>query len=55
MLGKRAGCSSLLDKRLDKLPVTYQLLERICESVEMFQMRRIKLVAERLSEEKGSF
>lgn len=35
--------------------MTYSLLKKICESVEEHQMRRIKFVAERLNEEKGSF
>ena len=55
ILGRRTGYSSLLDKHIKRLPMTSQLLEQICESVEMFQMRRIKIVAEQLYEKKGSF
>ena len=55
LLGNRTGFSSLLYNNIEKLPLTSQLLEKICESVEEYQIRRIKLVAERLNEEKGSF
>lgn len=46
MLGKRTGYTSMLDKHIEKLPITSQLLVEICESVEMFQMRRIKLLVQ---------
>ncbi len=54
-LGNRTGFSSLLYRNIEKLPMTSQMLERVCESVDMFQMRRIKIVAEQLYEKNGSF
>lgn len=55
LLGKKAGCNSLLYKNIDNLPQTSLILEQICESIEEYQIRRIKFVAERLYKEKGSF
>lgn len=52
LLGKRAGCSSLVYKCIRKLPNTSFLLEKICEGVEEYQIRRIKLVTEQLYEDK---
>lgn len=51
LLGKRAGCSSLVYKCIRKLPNTSLLLEQICEGVEEYQIRRIKLVTEQLYED----
>ena len=42
MFGKKLNCRSLLEKKLDKLLVTRQYLDDICESVEEYQIRRIK-------------
>lgn len=55
LLGKRTGYRSLLDKHIEKLPMTSQLLKQICESIEDFQKRRIKIVAEQLYKNNGSF
>lgn len=51
LLGKRAGCSSLVYKCLDKMSQTNLLLNQVCESVEEYQIRRIELVAEQLYED----
>jgi len=53
LIGQRTGYSSLLYSYIDKLPKTSKLLNEICETVEEFQIRRIKFVAERLYENKG--
>jgi hypothetical protein len=49
-IGRRLGKLSLLDKRLDKLPKTEEVLNEVVESVEQFQIRRIKLIASQLKE-----
>ncbi len=53
LIGQRTGYGSLLYRYIDKLPKTSKLLNEICETVEKFQMRRIKFVTERLYEDKG--
>lgn len=53
LIGIRTGYSSLLYNYIDKLPKTSELLNEICETVEEFQIRRLKLVAEQLYEDKG--
>ncbi|WP_083517306.1 TnsD family Tn7-like transposition protein [Alicyclobacillus shizuokensis] len=41
-IGKRIGCLSLLEKHLSKMPQTKSYLESVRETVEDFQIRRIK-------------
>ena len=41
-IGTTIGCKALLEKHLDKLPQTKAYLESVTETVEDFQIRRIK-------------
>lgn len=41
-IGKRTGLLALLEKHLDKLPLTRQYLESVVETTEAFQMRRVE-------------
>lgn len=43
-LGKALGVLSVLEKRIDKLPITKEYLNKILESVEEFQLRRCKKI-----------
>jgi len=43
-VGRLLGSSSLIDKKLDKLPRTRQLVTTACESVEQFQLRRLQRI-----------
>ncbi|MGJ7922799.1 hypothetical protein [Neobacillus sp. LXY-4] len=40
LLGKRLGILAILERHLEKLPITKRLLEQITESVQQFQIRR---------------
>ncbi|NKX14545.1 TnsD family Tn7-like transposition protein [Bacillus cereus] len=51
-IGRRANCKSLLERHLDKLLKTKNLLEVVCESIEDFQIRRIRYVITKLALEK---
>lgn len=53
-IGKLINRLSLLEKKLDKLPLTKKFLNEVCESVEEFQKRRIKWVVEQLEIEELS-
>lgn len=50
-LGKLTKRSSLLEKKLHKLPKTKEFINNIIESVEEFQIRRIKRTVEQLDKE----
>ncbi|WP_072874544.1 TnsD family Tn7-like transposition protein [Alicyclobacillus tolerans] len=50
-IGKRIGCLSLLEKHLGKMPQTRLYLESVKESVEDFQMRRIKWAIQEIESE----
>lgn len=54
VLGKRTGMSASLDININKLPFTKAYLESVTESVEEFQIRRIRLVCCELYKSKGS-
>ncbi|WP_019228242.1 TnsD family Tn7-like transposition protein [Sedimentibacter sp. B4] len=54
LLGNRTGLSGLIYNNIEKLPMTSHLLEKICESVEEYQIRRIKMVAKQLYENEGA-
>ncbi|MBM7616165.1 TnsD family Tn7-like transposition protein [Alkaliphilus hydrothermalis] len=45
-LGKSLGLLSMLEKNLDKLPKSKAYLEEILESVEVFQLRRTKIIVD---------
>ncbi len=49
-IGKEIGVSMLLQKHLDKLPKTKIILDNICETIEEFQIRRIRYVTQKLLE-----
>ncbi|WP_410986576.1 TnsD family transposase [Bacillus cereus] len=51
-IGRRASCKSLLERHLDKLLKTARLLDVVCESIEDFQIRRIRYVIKQLILEK---
>ena len=51
-IGRRLGMLSNLDKYIDKMPQTKKVLNENVESLEQFQIRRIKYVASRLRENK---
>ncbi|EKN70401.1 TnsD family transposase [Schinkia azotoformans] len=51
-IGRRIGMLSTLDKYIDKMPQTKKVLNENVESLEQFQIRRIKYVASRLRENK---
>ncbi len=54
LLGKRTGKSATLEINLDKLPITKAYIDGIIESVEDFQIRRVRKICEQLYETKGS-
>ncbi len=54
ILGKRTGMSATLDINIDKLPLTNAFLKDVCESIESFQIRRVKRICMLLLTEKGS-
>lgn len=47
-IGRRIGRLSLIDKQLEKLPKTKRELDRVVETTEQFQIRRIDLSIEEL-------
>lgn len=49
-IGKKIGELSLLQKHLNKLPKTKKLLGDVIESIEEFQIRRVKYVAQQIRE-----
>lgn len=53
LIGTKLGKKALLEKHIGKLPRTQKYFYCILESVEQFQMRRIKLVCQQLFIEKG--
>lgn len=54
VLGKRTGMSAALDININKLPFTKAYLESVTESVEEFQIRRIRWVCCKLYKSEGS-
>lgn len=52
-IGRKIGKLPILENELDKLPLTEKLLNDLCESINDFQMRRIRYVSEQLFAEKG--
>jgi hypothetical protein len=50
LIGRETNNLSLLQKHLNKLPQTKKLIEKDYETVEEFQIRRVKYVAEKLRE-----
>jgi len=55
ILGKRTGKSAALDMNMDKLPRTKAYIGHIVETIEDFQIRRIREICKQLYESKGSF
>lgn len=53
-LGKVAGVSAVLDKKLNKLPKTEKYLNQIVETVEEFQVRRCKNIVDDKLENKDN-
>lgn len=51
LLGRKANCDSSLKKDLDKLPETSLLLNKICEDMETFHTRKIRLMVQELDSE----
>jgi len=43
-IGKKIGHLTLLQRHIDKLPETKALIDKYCESIEDFQIRRVKYV-----------
>jgi hypothetical protein len=50
-IGKELGLTYLLRNNLDKLPLTKKLLVSVCEDVDSFRARRIRLAVNRLKDE----
>ncbi len=50
-IGTLTGLKALLEKKLDKLPLTKAYLKKVVESVEMFQERRIRWAIDRLNKQ----
>lgn len=50
-IAKRIGKLALLDKHKDKLPVTMAILSNHLETVDQFQIRRIRWAAEQMHDE----
>ncbi|WP_239060516.1 TnsD family Tn7-like transposition protein, partial [Acidithiobacillus ferrooxidans] len=50
-IGTHIGCRTLIQRHLDKMPVTADELRQWVESTEQFQMRRLDIVARRLQSE----
>lgn len=49
-LGKTLGISSLLEHHLEKLPKTKLLIEKSIESIESYQIRRVRTIIEKMIE-----
>lgn len=47
-LGKALGISSLLEQHSDKLPKTKSLIEKSIESIESYQIRRVRTIIEKM-------
>lgn len=45
------GCHALLEKHIDKLPMTSGILEEVCETDEAFRKKRVKKVIDLMLEE----
>ncbi len=50
-IGKMTGSLPLLEKHLDKLPRTRRMINKHRESVEDFQLRRVRIVIQKMKEE----
>lgn len=50
-LGRTVGKLSIIEKKLDKLPLTKGYLESVCESIEAYQIRRCNQIIRRLEAE----
>lgn len=50
-IGKMTGTQALLEKHLDKMPLTREFLEKSIDSLESFQVRRVKWAVRKLSSE----
>lgn len=50
-IGKKTGLQALLEKHINKLPITKEYLINVSEDVEAFQTRRIKWAAMELNQE----
>jgi len=48
-IGNRLDCLSLLEKNKHRLPITMEILNKYIESIEQFQIRRVKWAAKELS------
>lgn len=53
-IGNEIGKKALLEKHLDKLPKTKELLNIVTESIEQFQCRRVRHVSQRCIETEGT-
>ena len=51
LLGRRINKSALLEKKIDKLPRTKKYLNRIKESIEDYECRRVDVVCKHLNDE----
>lgn len=51
LVGKELGFSALLEKKYERLLHTMQYLEQISETIEEFQVRRCKIIIDRLKQE----
>ena len=49
-IGKEAGVLSFLEKQLDKLPISKKYIELVTETVEEFQIRRVRWAVNTLTE-----
>jgi len=48
LIGRKTGKLSLLQKHIDKLPQTKKLLDKYCETIEEFQIKRVTYAAQEL-------
>jgi hypothetical protein len=49
-IGRQIGCLSLLTKKLDKMPMTKCELDKVVETTEQFQLRRIDLCIQEMKQ-----
>lgn len=51
LLGKRSEYLSTIEKSLDKLPLTKQFIDTVTETVEQYQIRRVKYITDSMKEQ----
>lgn len=53
LLGKKSGLTTILERKIDKLPQTKTFISKVHETIADFQIRRVDVVCKKLFEGKG--